>query len=378
MPMSLLYALLLVIGLAGPLWGQNTSGTGGGGTALSVQEEDGAPTVSGVSTLKFPNGSVTDNGGGSVSVSAGGAGAPTNATYIVQTADGSLSNEQALGALATGIVKNTTTTGVLSIATPGTDYVAPAGNVATATALAANGANCSVGQFPLGVNASGAVESCTTIAAALVSLLASTTTLDEDFSSGTTVNTTIGKLGWAAGNGTVTAQNSEVNHPGLLRRDTSASSGTVAYTSLSTLGGFLPTAATTQDETWRVRLNVNDSDTGMRVGSMANINVDPANEIGFEKEVADTNYFCVTKNTTETRTDSGVAVDTNFHAFRYVRTGTTQVEFYIDGVLKCTHTTNFPAVTTVLMPTAQVFNGAAASKTMDLDQFIVTYSGMVR
>jgi len=35
------------------------------------------------------------------------------------------------------------------------------GTAATATALAANGANCSAGQFPLGVDASGAVESCT-------------------------------------------------------------------------------------------------------------------------------------------------------------------------------------------------------------------------
>lgn len=57
-----------------------------------------------------------DGGGGS------GGGAPTDATYIVQTANGSLSNEQAMGALATGLVKNTTTTGVQSIATPGVDY----------------------------------------------------------------------------------------------------------------------------------------------------------------------------------------------------------------------------------------------------------------
>lgn len=50
--------------------------------------------------------------------------APTDAKYIVQTANSSLSAEQALSALATGIVKNTTTTGVLSIATAGTDYIA--------------------------------------------------------------------------------------------------------------------------------------------------------------------------------------------------------------------------------------------------------------
>lgn len=37
------------------------------------------------------------------------------------------------------------------------------GNASTATALAANGSNCSAGQFPLGTDASGAVESCTAL-----------------------------------------------------------------------------------------------------------------------------------------------------------------------------------------------------------------------
>lgn len=46
--------------------------------------------------------------------------------FIVQgTADAGLSAAQFLGALSTGIVKNTTTTGVLSIAVAATDYVAP-------------------------------------------------------------------------------------------------------------------------------------------------------------------------------------------------------------------------------------------------------------
>lgn len=42
--------------------------------------------------------------------------APIGATYLTQTANGTLTNEQAMGALGTGIVKNTTTTGVQSIA----------------------------------------------------------------------------------------------------------------------------------------------------------------------------------------------------------------------------------------------------------------------
>jgi hypothetical protein len=55
---------------------------------------------------------------------AGGSGAPTAAKYIVQEAHADLSAEQSLGALATGIVKNTTTAavGVLSIATGQADF----------------------------------------------------------------------------------------------------------------------------------------------------------------------------------------------------------------------------------------------------------------
>jgi len=140
-----------------------------------------------------------------VDVDTAGTGAPTDATFITQTADGDLSNEQAMGLLATGIVKNTTTTGVQSIATAGTDYVAPTGSgagltalnatqltsgtvptarmgsgtadntvylrgdstwsaITTVAALSANGVNCSTGNAPLGVDAAGAVEGCFDVA----------------------------------------------------------------------------------------------------------------------------------------------------------------------------------------------------------------------
>lgn len=67
------------------------------------------------------SGSSGGGGGG------GGGGAPTAATYITQTPDTGLSNEQALSTLSTGVMKNTTVTGVISIAVDGTDYVSPAG-----------------------------------------------------------------------------------------------------------------------------------------------------------------------------------------------------------------------------------------------------------
>lgn len=48
------------------------------------------------------------------------------------------------------------------------------GNANTATALAANGANCSSGNYPLGVNASGAVEDCTAAGTGTVTSIATT------------------------------------------------------------------------------------------------------------------------------------------------------------------------------------------------------------
>jgi hypothetical protein len=78
-------------------------------------------------------------------VTATGGGAPTTSTYLLQTADASLPNAQALGALATGLLRNTATTGVLAIAAAGTDYVAPSGNITgtaanvTGTVAVANG-----------------------------------------------------------------------------------------------------------------------------------------------------------------------------------------------------------------------------------------------
>ncbi len=52
--------------------------------------------------------------------------APISATYITQTPSGGLSNEQALSALASGLLKSTTATGVVSIAAANTDYAVPA------------------------------------------------------------------------------------------------------------------------------------------------------------------------------------------------------------------------------------------------------------
>lgn len=68
-------------------------------------------------------------------------GAPIDATYITQTANASLTNEQALSLLGTGILKNTTGTGVLSIAVSGSDYQVPL----TLGDVTASGATTTIG-----------------------------------------------------------------------------------------------------------------------------------------------------------------------------------------------------------------------------------------
>lgn len=93
----------------------------------SLAKSGSAKLKGDVTLTEGSNVTLTQSGNNIEVAATGSGGAPTDATYIVQTANGSLSAEQALGALATGIVKNTTTTGVLSIAAQGTDYYAPSG-----------------------------------------------------------------------------------------------------------------------------------------------------------------------------------------------------------------------------------------------------------
>lgn len=87
--------------------------------------------------------------------------------FIVQgTTDTGLSAAQFLGALATGLVKNTTTTGVLSIATDGTDYSAGTSALATGILKSTTGTGALTiavaGDFPaLNQNTTGSAATLT-------------------------------------------------------------------------------------------------------------------------------------------------------------------------------------------------------------------------
>lgn len=93
----------------------------------------------------------------------------TTRKYLLSVGDGSAANVPAWTQPAASDLSNGTTgSGNVVLATGPTITSATisgslTGNASTATALAANGTNCTAGQFPLGVDASGASESCTAL-----------------------------------------------------------------------------------------------------------------------------------------------------------------------------------------------------------------------
>jgi len=120
-------------------------------------------------TLSFSSPNISISGGNSVDISA----IDTNTTYtagegldLTGTVFSRIATITGSSLVLTG---NASASGTLSI--DGLVYLNAGaignvtgnltGNADTATALAANGVNCSAGQYPLGIDASGAVESCT-------------------------------------------------------------------------------------------------------------------------------------------------------------------------------------------------------------------------
>lgn len=201
--------------------------------------------------------------------------------------------------------------------------------------------------------------------------------LQDDFLSGTVTSGSLGTLGWNASNGSNSYIASETNHPGILRRDTSSASGTVATLQLyqgssNAISGALP-----RTYIFVVRLNNNDANTTLRVGDANSVLGNPPSDgMYLEKLDADTNWFCITRTgSTQTRTDSGVAVNTSFNTFMFNRSST-GVIFTINNAVACTHTTNVSSAG--INPMMQGINSVAASKTYDIDYFQIVYTGLAR
>lgn len=203
--------------------------------------------------------------------------------------------------------------------------------------------------------------------------------LQDEFATGSgTASGSVGSLGWALIGGTGVAIVSEANRPGLIRRETSAVSGTTATIRISTATDVLFDPALPAINTFIARLNTNDANTTVRIGQMnASTANPPTNGIYIEKLDGDTNWFCITRSGgVETRVDSSVAVSTSFAVHSYTR-NSSGVQFKINNVNVCSlMTTNI--TTTLLTPAVQITNSAAANKTIDVDYFQLIVTGLVR
>jgi hypothetical protein len=202
-----------------------------------------------------------------------------------------------------------------------------------------------------------------------------TIAFQDDFLGGNAGAATTGSFGWTVA-GTATSQPSIANRLGIIRFDTSAVSGTISRINFFQTVSLDPAANTIL--TWVTRLNTNDANTTYRQGVQNTQTANPPAEgIYIEKLDADTNWFCVTRaGAVQTRTDSTVAVTTAFATFRFTR-NSSGVQFSINNVNVCgLMTTNIPTV--FVNPEVFIINSAAASKTVDVDYFELTISGLVR
>jgi hypothetical protein len=157
----------LIFSSGPPATGITGSITSASTGCIQIGELDGDPTITCVTRLIVSNTTLTDtgNGGASLITGAGGGGGTGD---VSSNTSSSVDNELALFAGTTGkSIKRATTTGllkgtggVLSAAVPGTDYVVPAGSVASAAALTTNGNNCAPGQAAQGIDTQGNAEGC--------------------------------------------------------------------------------------------------------------------------------------------------------------------------------------------------------------------------
>lgn len=181
----------------------------GSATCATVADADVVDTITASNYLLLSGGAVT----GDISFSTGKA---------LQTGTGA-GNTLLLQAYDTDTGPGYVTFGTLTAGTsPGLALTATlTGNASTATALAANGSNCSAGSYPLGVDAAGAVESCTVATTGTVTSIATASGI-----TGGTITTTgtiaLDYTATLAGNPTMLTTECRFTADGLICEGTTA------------------------------------------------------------------------------------------------------------------------------------------------------------
>lgn len=171
--------------------------------------------------------------------------------------------------------------------------------------------------------------------------------IEDDFMSGGSADGTVGALGWNySTTGSALSGGSDHNAPGVYKSFAHpTTSGN--YETMRAMVGRHIDAEQIKDSVWRVRLDIVAANQCWCVGWIYShsATTEPEDGIYFvtSDNYGDTDWRCITRESTSTVTDTNLARDTSWHTFRIrVNHDATAVQFYIDGTLRATHTTNIP------------------------------------
>ena len=206
----------------------------------------------------------------------------------------------------------------------------------------------------------------------------SRTCIEDDFDTsiyGSSGAYRLGRFAWFVSSGlSPNKSTSEQNHPGIDRIIWPATTGQVEYI-YSYVGAF----SFPSDAVYIIKTSTLVSSFALKIGFQVNTSFGDSNEISFTYDSAvNLSWLCKTiSSSTETSTASGINVTTNTWYKLYIKRRSGSVEFYINGSLVATHTTNIPSVYT-LGPIIVGKSLEALSKAIYVDYFGYYSEGLSR
>jgi hypothetical protein len=201
--------------------------------------------------------------------------------------------------------------------------------------------------------------------------------IKDDFGPGSTASI-VGELGWQALSGAASYAASSLGRPGIVRVSSSSTINTYQYIRLAntSAGNILP--AEDFDMRWIFMLNQVDANTSLRIGWGADSSANPPNNgMYLERLAADANFFFGTRaSSSQTRVDTGVPANTDWHKLRIRRVSDTQIGFMLDDLSESVFTATIPTV--ALSPFCGIHTAEAVAKTVDVDFFSLRIDGLSR
>ncbi|TSD02974.1 MAG: hypothetical protein Athens071416_365 [Parcubacteria group bacterium Athens0714_16] len=211
-----------------------------------------------------------------------------------------------------------------------------------------------------------------------------TSELMDDFIGGNTSSGTISQYGWkwtTGGSGTITYTSAESGRVGLVKgkSGTTTNNGSTLYLVDPANQPIFPSSFGNLTIIFSIKQVDANSSSNMQIGTADNIAlIGDVNNGAYFRSSGSGNWYAITRSgAIETATDTGVAQASSFKQFKIViNSNYTSIAFYIDNVLKATHTTNLPSGN--LSPRVQIVTTSGTDYSFDIDYFYYKATGLSR